>query len=88
MTDTYLTAPTRWERRHQRAELDPHSSLEVAKAQGEALAAFAAPLPGTAPSSNIPNASLSTPSSSWRSSACRALLDPIIPQPGRIERHD
>ena len=38
-----------WERRHQRAELDPPSSQDVAKAQGEALAAFVTPMPGDNP---------------------------------------
>lgn len=42
-----------WERRHQRAQLDPPSSLEVAKAQGEALAAFATPLPGDNPFAHL-----------------------------------
>jgi pimeloyl-ACP methyl ester carboxylesterase len=42
-----------WERRHQRAELDPPSSVEVAKAQGEALGAFAVPLPGDNPFAHL-----------------------------------
>lgn len=42
-----------WERRHQRVELDPPSSPEVAKAQGEALAAFARPLPGGNPFAHL-----------------------------------
>ncbi|MFC9080837.1 alpha/beta fold hydrolase [Streptomyces sp. NPDC057062] len=35
-----------WERRHQRTDQDPTPSLAVAQAQLEALAAYAAPLPG------------------------------------------
>ncbi len=42
-----------WERRHQRTEFDPPSSPEVAKAQGEALAAFATPLPGDKPFAHL-----------------------------------
>ena len=42
-----------WERRHQRPELDPPSSPEVAKAQGEALAAFVTPLPGDNPFAHL-----------------------------------
>lgn len=38
-----------WERRHQRADQDPPSSLEVAQAQLEAVAAYAEPLPGENP---------------------------------------
>lgn len=38
-----------WERRHQRADQDPPSSLEVAKAQAEAHAAYLQPLPGENP---------------------------------------
>ncbi|ULR47910.1 alpha/beta fold hydrolase [Streptomyces deccanensis] len=38
-----------WERRHQRADQDPPSSLDVAQAQLEAVAAYAEPLPGENP---------------------------------------
>ncbi|MFI7505082.1 alpha/beta fold hydrolase [Streptomyces sp. NPDC049687] len=38
-----------WERRHQRTDQDPPSSLEVAQAQLEAVAAYAEPLPGENP---------------------------------------
>lgn len=38
-----------WERRHQRVDQDPPSSLEVAKAQAEAHAAYLQPLPGVPP---------------------------------------
>lgn len=38
-----------WERRHQRADQDPPSSLAVAKAQSEAHAAYLQPLPGENP---------------------------------------
>lgn len=38
-----------WERRHQRVDQDPPSSLEVAQAQLEAVAAYAEPLPGENP---------------------------------------
>ncbi|MEU9169163.1 alpha/beta hydrolase [Streptomyces sp. NPDC048420] len=38
-----------WERRHQRADQDPPSSLAVAQAQLEAVAAYAEPLPGENP---------------------------------------
>ncbi|MEI5526520.1 alpha/beta hydrolase [Streptomyces brasiliscabiei] len=38
-----------WERRHQRADQDPPSSLEVALAQVEAATAYAEPLPGENP---------------------------------------
>lgn len=38
-----------WERRHQRADQDPPSSLEVAKAQAEAHAAYLQPLQGENP---------------------------------------
>ena len=38
-----------WERRHQRVDQDPPSSLEVAQAQLEAVAAYAEPLPGGTP---------------------------------------
>ena len=40
---------TFWERRHQRVDQDPPSSLEVAQAQLEAVAAYAEPLPGENP---------------------------------------
>ncbi len=38
-----------WERRHQRADQDVPSSLEVAQAQAEAIAVYAEPLPGENP---------------------------------------
>ncbi|UZE21135.1 alpha/beta hydrolase [Pseudomonas sp. B21-056] len=38
-----------WERRHQRADQDPPSSLAVAQAQAEAFAAYLQPLPGENP---------------------------------------
>lgn len=38
-----------WKRRHQRVEQDPSSSAEVAKAQGEAYAAYLPPLPDANP---------------------------------------
>ncbi|MBD9729994.1 alpha/beta hydrolase [Streptomyces caniscabiei] len=38
-----------WERRHQRTDQDPPSSLDVAQAQLEAVAAYAEPLPGENP---------------------------------------
>ncbi|KUN62240.1 alpha/beta hydrolase [Streptomyces canus] len=38
-----------WERRHQRADQDPPSSLEVAQAQLEAATAYGEPLPGENP---------------------------------------
>jgi pimeloyl-ACP methyl ester carboxylesterase len=38
-----------WKRRHQRVEQDPPSSAEVAKAQGEAYAAYLPPLSGANP---------------------------------------
>ncbi|MEI5526509.1 alpha/beta hydrolase [Streptomyces brasiliscabiei] len=38
-----------WERRHQRADQDPPSSLEVAQAQLEAVTAYGEPLPGENP---------------------------------------
>ncbi|MES5823186.1 alpha/beta hydrolase [Streptomyces sp. RG80] len=38
-----------WERRHQRVDQDPPSSLAVAQAQLEAVAAYAEPLPGENP---------------------------------------
>lgn len=38
-----------WERRHQRAEQDPPSSMAVAQAQAEAHAAYLQPLPGENP---------------------------------------
>ncbi|MEU4248253.1 alpha/beta hydrolase [Amycolatopsis sp. NPDC026612] len=38
-----------WERRHQRADQDPPSSLEVAQAQLEAFATYTEPLPGENP---------------------------------------
>ncbi|WP_406335775.1 alpha/beta fold hydrolase [Streptomyces sp. NBC_00203] len=38
-----------WERRHQRADQDVPSSLEVAQAQLEAITAYAEPLPGENP---------------------------------------
>jgi pimeloyl-ACP methyl ester carboxylesterase len=38
-----------WERRHQRVDQDPPSSAAVAKAQGEAHAAYLPPLPGENP---------------------------------------
>ncbi len=38
-----------WERRHQRADQDPPSSMAVAQAQAEAHAAYLRPLPGTNP---------------------------------------
>lgn len=38
-----------WERRHQRVEQDPPSSMAVAQAQAEAHAAYLQPLPGEAP---------------------------------------
>ena len=38
-----------WERRHQRADQDPPSSLQVAQAQQEAYAAYMQPLPGDKP---------------------------------------
>lgn len=38
-----------WDRRHQRAEQDPPSSMAVAQAQAEAHAAYLQPLPGEKP---------------------------------------
>lgn len=38
-----------WERRHQRADQDPPSSLAVAQAQADAFAAYLQPLPGENP---------------------------------------
>ncbi|ATA53629.1 alpha/beta hydrolase [Variovorax boronicumulans] len=38
-----------WERRHQRADQDPPSSMAVAQAQAEAHAAYLQPLPGASP---------------------------------------
>ncbi|WP_086798375.1 alpha/beta fold hydrolase [Streptomyces caniscabiei] len=38
-----------WERRHRRTDQDPPSSLDVAQAQLEAVAAYAEPLPGENP---------------------------------------
>ena len=38
-----------WERRHQRVDQDPPSSVAVAQAQAEAHAAYLQPLPGEAP---------------------------------------
>jgi pimeloyl-ACP methyl ester carboxylesterase len=38
-----------WERRHQRADQDPPSSAEVAKAQAEAYGVYSAPQPGENP---------------------------------------
>lgn len=38
-----------WQRRHQRLEQDPPSSMEVAQAQAEAHAAYLQPLPGLEP---------------------------------------
>ncbi|MFM9615536.1 alpha/beta hydrolase [Streptomyces sp. V2] len=42
-----------WERRHQRADQDPPSSLAVAQAQLEAVVAYAEPLPGENPYAHL-----------------------------------